>query len=75
MHKVAPQQEPADTKSFRMFSIPCSCASFAVPEDYDRRRMHIRNFIPCPKCRQAPRPANWPSKLRYHNECFLEVGA
>ncbi|MFZ0563384.1 MAG: hypothetical protein WAM43_17365 [Terriglobales bacterium] len=75
MHKVAPQHEPADTKSFRMFLIPCSCgASFAVPEDYDRRGMHIRSFIPCPKCGKRHDPRNRLLKLDYQNERFWKVG-
>ena len=75
MHKVAPQHEPADTKSFRMFLIPCSCgASFAVPEDHDRRGMHIRSFIPCPKCGKRHDPRNRLLKLDYQNERFWKVG-
>jgi hypothetical protein len=46
-------------KNPRMFLIPCSCgASFAVSEDYDRKGMHLRSFIPCPNCGKRHDPRN-----------------
>ena len=50
MKRSAPKDEKdeaAGKKNLCMFLIPCSCgASFAVTEDYDRRGMHLRSFIP-----------------------------
>jgi hydrogenase maturation factor HypF (carbamoyltransferase family) len=67
--------QQSDKKSLRMFLIPCSCgASFAVAEDYDRRGMHIRSFIPCPKCGKRHDPRNRLLKLDYQNERFWKVG-
>ena len=33
-------------------------ASFAVSEDYDRKGMHLRSFIPCPNCGKRHDPRN-----------------
>jgi hypothetical protein len=62
-------------KKFRMFLIPCSCgARFAVAEDYDRRGMHIRSFIPCPQCGKRHDPRNRLLTLDYQDERFWKVG-
>jgi hypothetical protein len=59
----------------RMFLIPCSCGlSFAVTEDYDRRGMHIRSFIPCPRCGKRHDPRNRLLTLDYQDERFWKVG-
>ena len=65
----------ARKKKLRMFLIPCSCGtSFAVAEDYDRRGMHIRSFIPCPNCGKRHDPRNRLLKLDYQDERFWKVG-
>jgi hydrogenase maturation factor HypF (carbamoyltransferase family) len=66
----------APTKSqYRMFLIPCICgASFAVAEDYDRKGMHLRSFIPCPNCCKRHDPRNRLLRLDYQNERFWKVG-
>jgi hydrogenase maturation factor HypF (carbamoyltransferase family) len=67
--------DAVDKKKFRMFVIPCSCGnSFAVAEDYDRRGMHIRSFIPCPKCGKRHDPRNRLLTLDYQDERFWKVG-
>ncbi|MGA9642704.1 MAG: hypothetical protein WBQ72_15010 [Terriglobales bacterium] len=61
-------------KDVRMFLIPCSCgASFAVAENYDRQGMHLRSFIPCPKCGKRHDPRNRLLRLGYHPERFWTV--
>jgi len=58
-----------------MFLIPCSCgASFAVADDYDRKGMHLRSFIPCPNCGKRHDPRNRLLRLDYQNERFWKVG-
>ena len=80
MPRVTAQNRPGKKqeehgKKFRMFLIPCSCgASFAVSEDYDRRGMHIRSFIPCPNCSKRHDPRNRLLHLDYQNEHFWKVG-
>jgi hydrogenase maturation factor HypF (carbamoyltransferase family) len=60
--------------SMRMFLIPCSCGtSFAVPEDFDRKGMHIRSFIPCPNCGKRHDPRNRLLRLGYHREGYWGV--
>jgi hypothetical protein len=59
----------------RMFLIPCSCgATFAVSEDYDRKGMHLRSFIPCPNCGKRHDPRNRLLTLDYQKERFWKVG-
>jgi hydrogenase maturation factor HypF (carbamoyltransferase family) len=71
MKRSAPkdgQNEPRAKKNPRMFLIPCSCgASFAVFEDYDRKGMHLRSFIPCPNCGKRHDPRNRLLRLDYQN--------
>lgn len=58
----------------RMLLIPCSCGTtFAVPEEYDRRGMHLRSFIPCPNCGKSHDPRNRLLSLGYHEEHFWKV--
>lgn len=58
----------------RMFLIPCSCGtSFAVSEDFDRKGMHIRSFIPCPACGKRHDPRNRLLRLGYHREGYWGV--
>ena len=65
----------ASTKNPRMFLIPCSCgATFAVSEDYDRKGMHLRSFIPCPNCGKRHDPRNRLLTLDYQDEHFWKVG-
>jgi hydrogenase maturation factor HypF (carbamoyltransferase family) len=71
-------EQPASRKKtkqqFRMFLIPCSCGmTFAVSEDYDRRGMHIRSFIPCPTCGKRHDPRNRLLALDYQEERFWKV--
>jgi hydrogenase maturation factor HypF (carbamoyltransferase family) len=66
------REEPK--KSFRMFLIPCSCGtSFAVSEEYDRKGMHLRSFIPCPSCGKRHDPRNRLLSLGYQSERFWKV--
>jgi len=80
MPKAAVQKRPGkkreeQKKKFCMFLIPCSCgASFAVSEDYDRKGMHIRSFIPCPNCGKRHDPRNRLLHLDYQEERFWKVG-
>jgi hypothetical protein len=68
------QQRPEKGKNFRMFLIPCSCgASFAVSDDYDRKGMHLRSFIPCPNCGKRHDPRNRLVRLDYQEEQFWKV--
>jgi hydrogenase maturation factor HypF (carbamoyltransferase family) len=65
----------SEQKKFRMLLIPCSCgATFAVSEDYDRKGMHIRSFIPCPNCGKRHDPRNRLLHLDYQEENFWKVG-
>ena len=69
------KDESAARKNLRMFLIPCSCgASFAVPDDYDHKGMHIRSFIPCPSCGKRHDPRNRLLHLDYQQERFWKVG-
>ena len=68
-------KKPTEPKKLRMFLIPCSCgASFAVSEEYDRKGMHIRSFIPCPNCGKRHDPRNRLLHLDYQDERFWKVG-
>ncbi|MGA2005391.1 MAG: hypothetical protein ABSG70_18540 [Terriglobales bacterium] len=63
------------TERLRMFLIPCSCGiSFAVSDDYDRKGMHLRSFIPCPGCGKRHDPRNRLLRLDYQSEHFWKVG-
>jgi len=74
MKRSALNNEVTGKKSLRMFLIPCSCgASFAVAEDYDRRGMHMRSFIPCPNCGKRHDPRNRVLHLACHRERFWTV--
>jgi hydrogenase maturation factor HypF (carbamoyltransferase family) len=76
MKPTAGKDEAAAKTKFRMFFIPCSCGnSFAVAEAYDRRGMHLRSFIPCPKCGKRHDPRNRLLTLDYQNERFWRVGS
>jgi hypothetical protein len=67
-------EEKNPKPSLRMLLIPCSCgATFAVSEDYDRRGMHIRSFIPCPNCGKRHDPRNRLLHLDYQEEQFWKV--
>ena len=69
--KLAASKREDERKELRMFLIPCSCgASFAVAADYDRRGMHIRSFIPCPRCGKRHDPRNRLLTLDYQDERF-----
>jgi len=75
MKRRESKDEAENKKNFRMFLIPCSCgASFAVTEDYDRKGMHIRSFIPCPNCGKRHDPRNRLLTLDYQEERFWKVG-
>ncbi len=79
MPKAEPRKRPAKKcaapeKKLRMFLIPCSCgATFAVSEDFDRKGMHLRSFIPCPNCGKRHDPRNRLLSLGYHDEHFWKV--
>jgi hypothetical protein len=68
------QEDQKPRPSLSMLLIPCSCGStFAVSEDYDRRGMHIRSFIPCPNCGKRHDPRNRLLHLDYQKEQFWKV--
>ena len=74
MKRSTDKPEAEAEKQSRMLLIPCSCGtSFAVAEDYDRRGMHLRSFIPCPKCGKRHDPRNRLLRLDYQNEHFWKV--
>jgi hydrogenase maturation factor HypF (carbamoyltransferase family) len=74
MKKAATKGEKAPEKTFRMLLIPCSCGhSFAVSEEYDRKGMHLRSFIPCPYCGKRHDPRNRLLSLGYQSEHFWKV--
>jgi hydrogenase maturation factor HypF (carbamoyltransferase family) len=77
MKRTAPKDnkdEAAAKKKLRMFLIPCTCGStFAVAEDFDRRGMHLRSFIPCPNCGKRHDPRNRLLHLDYQDERFWKV--
>jgi hypothetical protein len=79
MPKVEPRKGNAKKgaepkQKLRMLLIPCSCgASFAVSEDFDRKGMHLRSFIPCPNCGTRHDPRNRLLSLGYHDERFWKV--
>ena len=73
--KPAARKREAQKKKFRMFLIPCSCgATFAVSEDFDRKGMHLRSFLPCPNCGKRHDPRNRLLHLDYQDERFWKVG-
>jgi hypothetical protein len=75
MKPDATKSVKASAKTPRMFLIPCSCGStFAVSEDYDRKGMHLRSFIPCPNCGKRHDPRNRLLTLDYQKEHFWKVG-
>jgi len=75
MKATARTDDAKAKKNFRMFIIPCSCgASFAVAENYDGKGMHLRSFIPCPKCGKRHDPRNRLLTLDYQDERFWKVG-
>ncbi len=66
------KKEP--NSKLHMLLIPCSCGTtFAVSEEYDRRGMHLRSFIPCPNCGKRHDPRNRLLSLGYQNEHFWKV--
>jgi len=74
MKNRPPKEAEESKKNFRMFLIPCSCGtSFAVSEEYDRKGMHLRSFIPCPNCGKRHDPRNRLLSLGYHAERFWKV--
>jgi hydrogenase maturation factor HypF (carbamoyltransferase family) len=63
-----------EKRSPRMLLIPCSCGTtFAVSEEYDRRGMHIRSFIPCPTCGKRHDPRNRLLSMGCHQHQFWSV--
>jgi len=69
------QETATAADRYRMLLIPCSCGStFAVSEDYDRKGMHLRRFIPCPNCGKRHDPRNRLLRLDYQREHFWKVG-
>jgi len=59
---------------YRLFLIPCSCGTtFAIPEDFDHKGMHLRSFIACPNCGKRHDPRNRVLHLGYHQERFWTV--
>jgi hydrogenase maturation factor HypF (carbamoyltransferase family) len=74
MKKSVAKETEKPKKNLRMFLIPCSCGtSFAVSEEYDRKGMHLRSFIPCPNCGKRHDPRNRLLSLGYHSERFWKV--
>lgn len=74
MKKAAAKEGERRKNDLRMFLIPCSCGlSFAVAENYDRNGMHLRSFIPCPRCGKRHDPRNRLLRLGYHSERFWTV--
>lgn len=72
--KRAAKKSAAPESKLRMLLIPCSCgATFAVSEDFDRKGMHLRSFIPCPNCGKRHDPRNRLLSLGYHDEHFWKV--
>ncbi len=68
------REEKRPNPNPRMLLIPCSCGTtFAVSEEYDRRGMHLRSFIPCPNCGKRHDPRNRLLSLGYQNEHFWKV--
>jgi hydrogenase maturation factor HypF (carbamoyltransferase family) len=75
MRRKAALDKPEESTGFRMFLIPCSCGtSFSVAANFDRRGMHLRSFIPCPKCGKRHDPRNRLLRLDYQDEHFWKVG-
>ena len=75
--KTPPQTKtakPAPVAPLRMLLIPCSCGTtFAVAEDFDRKGMHLRSFIPCPNCGKRHDPRNRLLSMGYCDEHFWKV--
>ena len=73
--RTEPKNEPLVKQTLRMLLIPCSCqTTFAVAENYDRRGMQLRSFIPCPNCGKRHDPRNRLLTLDYQEERFWKVG-
>jgi hypothetical protein len=47
--------------------------TFAVSEEYERKGMHLRSFIPCPKCGKRHDPRNRLLRLDYQEERFWKM--
>ena len=74
LRKRSAKKSGAADKKLRMLLIPCSCgATFAVSEEFDRKGMHLRSFIPCPNCGKRHDPRNRLLSLGYHDEHFCKV--
>ena len=79
MSRASPTERPtkksdAPGTRLRLLLIPCSCGkSFAVSEEFDRKGMHLRSFIPCPNCGKRHDPRNRLLSLGYQNERFWKV--
>jgi len=73
--KATKEDRERQEKQFRMLLVPCSCGTtFAVSEEYDRKGMHLRSFLPCPKCGKRHDPRNRLLRLEYQAEQFWKVG-
>jgi len=72
--KKASKENPPSVADPRMFLIPCSCGTtFAVSEEYDRKGMHLRSFIPCPNCGKRHDPRNRLLHLGCYQRRFWQV--
>ena len=60
--------------NLKMYLVPCSCGTtFAVSEEYDRKGMHIRSFLPCPNCGKRHDPKNRLLQLGCEHGRFWQV--
>jgi len=78
MKRAAKKSKGTKTTSVRekprMNLIPCSCGTtFAVSENYDGQGMHLRSFLPCPKCGKMHDPRNRVLRIGYQEEQFWKV--
>ncbi len=74
MKKAVAKGQEQQKNDLRMFLIPCSCGlSFSVAENYDRKGMHLRSFIPCPRCGKRHDPRNRLLRVGYQPERFWAV--
>ena len=63
-----------EDKRLSMFLIPCSCGTtFAVAEDYDRKRTHLRSFLVCPNCGKRHDPKNRLLRMGYERGRYWKV--